>query len=65
VDLLFLPPLWQDLVRGLASCLHQRHAFRLAILLTGTLFAKGRRTVTSWLRASGVGLGFAAYYYSA
>jgi hypothetical protein len=63
VDLLFLPLLWQDLVASLASCLHQRHAFRLGVLLGGALFAKGRRTVTSWLRASGVGLGFAAYYY--
>jgi hypothetical protein len=63
VDLLFLPTLWQDLARSLGSCLHQRHAFRLGVLLTGALFAKGRRTVTSWLRAQGVGLGFAAYYY--
>jgi len=63
VDLLFLPLLWQDLTHSLASVLHQRHAFRLAVLFTGALFAKGRRTVTSWLRAAGVGPGFAAYYY--
>jgi hypothetical protein len=63
VDLLFLPLLWQDLTHSLASVLHQRHAFRLGVLLTGVLFAKGRRTVTSWLRAQGVGVGFAAYYY--
>src|SRR5262249_40270902 len=63
VHLPSLPLLWQDLAHSLASCLHQRHAFRLGVLLTGALFAKGRRTVTSWLRASGVGLGFAAYYY--
>jgi len=63
VDLPFLPPLWQDLAAGLASCLHQRHAWRLAVLLLGALFAKGRRTVTSWLRAAHVGRGFAAYYY--
>jgi hypothetical protein len=64
VDLLFLPLLWQDLVLSLASRLHPRLAFRLGVLLTGAIFAKGRRTVTSWLRASGVGRGFAAYYYS-
>src|SRR5438270_14021082 len=58
-----LPPLWQDLVAGMASFLHQRHAWRLAVLLLGALFARGRRTVTSWLRAAGVGPGFAAYYY--
>jgi len=63
VDLLLLPLLWQDFASPLASCLHQRHAFRLAVLLTGALFAKGRRTVTSWLRAAGVGIGFSAYYY--
>src|SRR5262249_36542102 len=63
VDLPFLPPLWQDLAAGLASCLHQRHAWRLAVLLLGALFARGRRTVTSWLRAARVGRGFAAYYY--
>jgi hypothetical protein len=33
------------------------------VLLCGGLFAKGRRTVTSWLRAAHVGPGFAAYYY--
>ena len=63
MDLPFLPPLWQDLAAGLASCLHQRLAWRLAVLLLGALFAHGRRTVTSWLRAAQVGPGFAAYYY--
>jgi hypothetical protein len=63
VDLPFLPLLWQDLVAGLAACLHRRHAWRLAVLLLGALFAHGRRTVTSWLRAAHVGRGFAAYYY--
>jgi hypothetical protein len=63
MDLPFLPPLWQDLAAGLASCLHQRLAWRLAVLLLGALFAKGRRTVTSWLRAASVGRAFAAYYY--
>src|SRR6185295_8882775 len=42
---------------------HQRHAWRLTVLLLGALFAKGRRTVTSWPRAAHVGHGFAAYYY--
>jgi hypothetical protein len=35
----------------------------VAVLLLGALFAKGRRTVTSLLRAAHVGHGFAAYYY--
>jgi hypothetical protein len=63
VDLPYLPLLWQELAARLASCLHQRHAWRLAVLLLGALFAHGRRTVTSRLRAAHVGHGFAAYYY--
>lgn len=63
MDLPFLPPFWQELVAGMAFFLHQRHAGRLAVLLLGALFANGRRTVTSWLRAAHVGRGFAAYYY--
>jgi hypothetical protein len=38
----------------LASVLDKRSAPRLAQLLLGALFAKGRRTVTSWLRAAGI-----------
>lgn len=63
MDLPFLPLFWQELVAGMAFFLHQRHAGRLAVLLLGALFANGRRTVTSWLRAAHVGRGFAAYYY--
>ncbi|HJT78788.1 MAG TPA: transposase [Gemmataceae bacterium] len=47
----------------MASFLHQRAAWRLAPLLLGALFATGRRTLTSWLRAAGVGSGFAAFCY--
>src|SRR6516162_7453466 len=63
VDLCYLPLLWQDCARSLVSYLHGRHAWRLAVLLCGGLFAKGRRTVTSWLRGAHVGRGFAVYYY--
>ena len=38
-------------VKSSASLLHGTHAWRLAPLLWGMLFARGRRTVTSWLRA--------------
>src|SRR5262249_21016563 len=58
-----LPPdlgLW--LVQ-MAYALHGRLAFRLAILMTGLLFGRGRRTVASWLRAAGIGKGFKNYYY--
>ena len=63
MDLHLLPLLWQDVARSLAAFLHQRAAGRLAVLLLGALFAKGRRTVTSWLRAADIGVGYAAYYY--
>jgi hypothetical protein len=63
MDCRFLPPLWQGCTARLAAVLHGRHAWRLQVLLRGALFAKGRRTVTSWLRAAGIGLGFAAFYY--
>jgi hypothetical protein len=47
----------------LAGPLHARLAGRLRPLLLGMLFARGRRTVASWLRAAGVGAKFPSYYY--
>jgi DDE superfamily endonuclease len=38
----------------LAHWLQKRSAARLPLLLVGILFARGRRTVTSWFRAAGV-----------
>jgi hypothetical protein len=38
----------------LVAVLDQRSAGFLSLLLLGALFAKGRRTVTSWLRAAGI-----------
>lgn len=46
----------------LAQHLHARLAWRLAPLLLGVLFARGRRTVASWLRAAGIRR-FPGYYY--
>jgi DDE superfamily endonuclease len=37
-----------------ASALDKRSAVRLPLILLGVLFAKGRRTVTSWFRAAGI-----------
>jgi hypothetical protein len=39
---------------ALAAWLHKRSAERLPLLLAGILFARGRRTVTSWFRAAGI-----------
>ncbi len=60
----YQPPLdWQEWVNWLAAGLHGRSRWRLSIILMGMLFARGRRTVTSWLRAVGITEEFAAYYY--
>jgi hypothetical protein len=50
-------------VNSLASLLHATHAWRLAPLLRGMLFARGRRTVTSWLRAGELSDDYQGYYY--
>jgi hypothetical protein len=47
------PPLCQWFLR-LASALDPRSAPRLARLLLGAVLARGRRTVTSWIRAAGL-----------
>ena len=50
-------------VAHLSQPLHGRLAWRLLPLLRGLLFAQGRRTVASWLRAAGLGADFRQYYY--
>jgi hypothetical protein len=39
-------------------------AWRLLPVFAGMLFAQGRRTVTSWLRAGGLQEDYRAYYCS-
>jgi DDE superfamily endonuclease len=50
-------------INQLACLLDARVAFRLLPLLTGLLFATGRRTVSSWLRAGGLSKDYQDYYY--
>ncbi len=50
-------------IAQLSQPLHARLAWRLLPLFTGMLFAQGRRTVASWLRAGGLGDDYKAYYY--
>jgi len=57
------PQEWSQWMDWLAAGLHGRCRWRLPILLSGMLFAQGRRTVSSWLRAAGVGDDFTDYYY--
>jgi hypothetical protein len=50
-----LPPFLTSAFAALALWLHKRSAARLPLLLVGILLATGRRTVTSWFRAAGIG----------
>lgn len=57
------PEQWSEWSEWLAAGLHARNRWRLPVLLAGMLFAGGRRTVTTWLRAAGVSDDFQDYYY--
>jgi hypothetical protein len=57
------PEDWEQWGQWLAAGLHARNRWRLPVLLGGILFAHGRRTVTTWLRAAGVSPDFQDYYY--
>ncbi len=57
------PEDWDQWSQWLAAGLHARNRWRLPVLLMGILFAHGRRTVTSWLRAVGVSDDFRNYFY--
>jgi len=57
------PDQWSEWSEWLSAGLHARNRWRLPVLLVGILFANGRRTVTSWLRAAGVSDDFDDYYY--
>jgi hypothetical protein len=58
------PDEWAEWSDWLSAGLHARNRWRLGVLLMGILFAHGRRTVTTWLRAAGVRDDFQDYYYS-
>ena len=56
-----LPALCQWFAR-LASALDRRSAPRLGLLFLGAVLARGRRTVTSWIRAAGLSNQFRPCY---
>jgi hypothetical protein len=58
-----LPAAFTAWITALSWPLHGRLAERFGPLLRGLLFARGRRTVASWLRAAGLGQDFRPYYY--
>ena len=57
------PEQWSEWSQWLSAGLHARNRWRLPVLLVGILFAGGRRTVTTWLRAAGISDDFDDYYY--
>ena len=57
------PSEWVEWSNWLSAGLHARTRWRLPVLLVGILFANGRRTVTTWLRAAGISDDYAYYYY--
>jgi len=62
-DKWIFPDFWQVTVTALSCVLHQRSQWRLTVILAAMLFARGRRTITSWLRAAGINRCYKAYYY--
>ena len=59
----WLPALLLVWITALAETLDARQQARFVQLCTGLVFARGRRTVTSWLRGCGVGRDSKRYYY--
>lgn len=57
------PEDWKQWSQWLSAGLHARNRWRLPVLLLGILFATGRRTVSTWLRAAGVSDDYQDYYY--
>jgi len=58
-----VPEEWSEWVEFLTPVLDSRTRWRFPIVLVGILLARGRRTVTTWLRAQGVLHDFDDYYY--
>jgi len=57
-----LPALLTTAFLAMSRWLHRRSAAKLPLILYGVLFAKGRRTVTSWFRACGIRDDFRSAY---
>jgi len=57
------PKEWSEWVEYLTIALHSDTRWRLPLVLTGILLAKGRRTVTTWLRGAGLSKDYSEYYY--
>jgi hypothetical protein len=62
MSLSYLPTLLSAWFSTIIAALDRRSAPRLFRLLCGALLARGRRTVTSWFRAAGIGTDFRCAY---
>ncbi len=56
------PQNWKTWVQELSNQLHGRSNWRLPFILYGIIFAQGRKTVSSWLRAAGITKGYQEFY---
>ena len=57
-----LPALLSAWLTDITTALDRRSAPRLLLLFVGALFARGRRTVTSWFRPAGISTDFRRVY---
>jgi hypothetical protein len=57
------PSDWSEWSEYLEAGLDSRVGWMMPILLSGILFARGRRTVASWLRAAGIRRHYEDFYY--
>jgi hypothetical protein len=62
-DKWIFPNNWQIWIAALGNVLHKRSAWRLSVIIIGIIFAKGRKTITSWFRAAGISQRYKAFYY--
>jgi hypothetical protein len=63
VSALKLNDQWRAWLLALSTPLHGRLAWRLPAIVTGIVFASGRRTASSWWRVARVGSRFRSSYY--
>jgi len=59
-----LPAVLTSFLARLPDYFHARTAAHVPLLLLGALFARGRRTVTSWFRAGGISAEFRRAYHA-
>ena len=57
------PEEWTEWTEWLAAAIDGRSRWRLPLVMLGMLFAGGRRTVTTWLRAAMLQGDYRAHYH--